>query len=109
MRLRFFFDAGSGVCLWAHDAETKERFGYAVELDDLNLPPVLRTEIAQLIADYDATIDWDDPGRTAEPDPGAISFGYEAGAPLRDRVIDLLPRLRAALGPAFKIESDYEA
>ena len=38
MRLRFFLDAGSGVCLWAWDAPAKQRFGYAVELDDVPLP-----------------------------------------------------------------------
>ena len=35
--VRFFFDAGSGVCLWAQDEATKQRFGYAVQLDDLDL------------------------------------------------------------------------
>lgn len=109
MKLRFFFDAGSGVCLWAQDEATKQRFGYSVDLHDLDLPPAMRAELTQLIVDYDATIDWDDPGRADEPDLGAISFGYEAEAPLRDRVRELLPRLRAALGSSFEIESDYEA
>lgn len=30
-RLRFFFDSGSGVCLWAGDAFTEDRYGLAVE------------------------------------------------------------------------------
>jgi hypothetical protein len=38
MLLRFFFDAGSGVCLWAYDAEAKARFGYPVEAEMLDIP-----------------------------------------------------------------------
>jgi hypothetical protein len=108
MRLRFFFDAGSGVCLWAQDDAAKQRFGYAVELDDLDLPHDLRADLVQLIADYDATIDWNNPGAAPDIDTGPISFGYEPDAPFRGRVEPLLPRLRAALGPEFAVESDYE-
>jgi hypothetical protein len=108
MRLRFFFDAGAGICLWAQDEAAKARFGYPVELDELGLSNALRSELMQLMADYDATIDWDDPGKTGELDTGPTVFGHEADAPLADRVRDVLPRLRAALGPGFKIESSYE-
>lgn len=107
MRLRFFLDAGAGVCLWAQDDAAKARFGYAVDLGDLPLPQDLRADLIQLMADYDATIDWNDPGNAAL-DAGPTVFGYEADAPFRDRIAALLPRLRAALGPDFAIESDFE-
>jgi hypothetical protein len=107
-RLRFFFEAGAGVCLWGQDEATKERFGYAVELDSLSLPSDLDAAFVQLMADYDATIDWDDPGRAGDLDTGPTTFGFETDAPFRDRVIALLPRLRAALGSCFEVESDYE-
>lgn len=103
MRLRFFLDAGSGVCLWAQDDAAKARFGYAVDLDDLKLPRDLAADLMHLMADYDATIDWNDPGNQ---DISPTVFGYEADAPMRDRVAALLPRLRAAL-PGFEIESDF--
>jgi hypothetical protein len=35
-------------------------------------------------------------------------FGYEENPPFVTRVRALLPKLRAALGPAFEIESDFE-
>jgi len=108
MRLRFFFDAGSGVCLWAQDEEAKRRFGYPVDLDALDLPRDLYADLARLIADYDATIDWNNPGATPDIDAGPTSFGYEPDAPFQDRVRRLLPRLRIALGPRFTVESDYE-
>ena len=109
MRLRFFFDAGSGMCLWAQDEATKQRFGYAVQLDDLDLPPDLRADLVQLIVDYDATIDWNNPGGSSDIDTGPISLGYETDAPFRDRGQALLHRLRPALGPEFIIECDHEA
>ena len=34
-KLRFFFDNFAGVCLWAGDIATMERFDYPVDLDML--------------------------------------------------------------------------
>ena len=102
MLLRFFFDAGSGVCLWAYDAEAKARFGYPVEADMLDVS-------AELRADYDDTFPWDDPGSGEGVEPSRTMFGYEENPPFVTRVRALLPQLRVALGPEFEIESDYEA
>jgi hypothetical protein len=106
--LRLFLDAGAGVCLFSQDDMTKARFGYSVELDELVLPRDLLTDLMALMADYDATIDWSDPAGAAGLDGGPVVFGYEEGAPFKDRVRELLPRLRAALGSDFQIESDFE-
>lgn len=108
MLLRFFFDAGSGVCLWAYDAEAKARFGYPVEAAMLDVPEELRAEIEQLVTDYDDTFPWDDPGSGESVEPSRAMFGYEENPPFVTRVRALLPQLRAALGPGFEIESDYE-
>jgi hypothetical protein len=108
MRLGFFFDAGSGVCLWAQDAEAKARFGYPVESGDLDIPDDLRAEIEQLVTDYNATFPWDDPGSGEIVEPGRTILGYEETPPFATRVRALLPQLRAAL-PGFEIESDWEA
>ncbi len=107
MRLRFFFDAGSGVCLWAQDDEAKARFGYPVEAGDLDIPAELRAEIEQLITDYDDTFPWDDPGGGGVVEPSRTMFGYEENPPFVTRVRALLPKLRAAL-PGVEIESDFE-
>lgn len=108
MRLRFFFDAGSGVCLWAQDAEAKARFGYPVEAAMLDIPDLLRAEIEQLVLDYDDTFPWDDPASGDPVAPDRTIFGYEETPAFATRVRELLPRLRAALGPGFEIASDYE-
>lgn len=109
MRLRLFFDAGSGVLLWAQDEAAKACFGYPVEAADLDVPDEMRAEIEQLVTDYDDTFPWDDPGSGAIVEPDRTMFGYEENPPFVTRVRALLPRLREALGPAYTIESDYEA
>jgi len=107
MRLRFFFDAGSGVCLWAQNEAAKTRFGYPVEAGDLDIPAELRAEIEQLITDYDDTFPWDDPGGGGVVEPSRTMFGYEENPTFVTRVRALLPKLRAAL-PGVEIESDFE-
>lgn len=102
--LRFFFDAGAGVCLWSQNDAARGRFGYAVELDELGLPSDVMAELDGLMADYDATIDWGDAGLSMGP----VAFGYEDDAPFKARVRDVLPKLRAALGTEFVVTSDFE-
>lgn len=70
-RLRYFFDAGSGVCLWAGDAATEARYGYAVALDALPLSDETRGALGRLIAAFDRSIDWADPGGTDARGAGA--------------------------------------
>lgn len=96
-RLRFFFDAGSGVCLWADNHEARESFGYAVKSDDLPLEPSTEARLERLIAWYDESIDWDDPG-TAWPwsDEEQARFDAEAQA--------ILALLRQELGTEYEIE-----
>ena len=108
MLVRFFFDAGSGVSLWAYDDEAKARFGYPVESDMLDVPAELRDEIDQLVQDYDDTFDWDDPGSGQGVEPDRTMFGFEENPPFVSRVRALLSKLRAAL-PEIVFESDYEA
>jgi hypothetical protein len=98
--LRFFFDAGSGVCLWSGNKAAEERFDYPVETARLNLPPDLAADLEQLITDYDADFPWDDPGTR---DPARLEYLRANEEGLYARVDALLPRLREALGPEFEI------
>lgn len=108
MRLRFFFDAGSGVCLWAQDEAAKARFGYPVEAAMLDIPEYLRAEIEQLVMDYDDTFPWDDPGSGLAVEASRPVSGWDDNPAFATRVRALLPVLRAALGPGVEIESDYD-
>ncbi len=106
-RLRLFLDAGAGVCLWSQDEATKARFGYPVDHQTLALTAGLLDALDQLIVDYDATINWDDPGASDPDGFGPAVFGFEPDAPFRERIQDLALRLREALGPDFEVSCDF--
>lgn len=60
--IRFFFDTGSNVCLWAGDDATQARHGYAIDANDLPLSTNTQRWLQHLIAWYDTSLDWDNPG-----------------------------------------------
>ena len=99
--LRYFFDAGSGICLWSGDEATRRRHGVAVSPDQLPLSEATRREINRLVAWYDTSIDWGDP---AGPSPWSPAerrrFDVAAQA--------LLDQLRAEL-ETFSIEDQRPA
>lgn len=64
--LRYFFDPGSGVCLWAENDEAKEKFGYPVEHWELPLSENAKRFLQHLVAWFDTSIDWSAPGDTDE-------------------------------------------
>lgn len=92
-RLRYFFDAGSGVCLWAGDAATQARYGYAVALDALPLSDETRGALGRLIAEFDRSIDWADP-------VGADVRGAGQAERFADAAREGLALLRRELAPS---------
>ena len=60
--LRVYFDPGAGTCLWAVDAAAKAEFGYDVALAALPVSPATRAVGEALVAEFDTSIDWEDPG-----------------------------------------------
>ena|SRR5215213_7406403 len=97
-RLRFLFDAGSGVCLWADNEAARESFGgSAVSSEDLPVSPETEARVERLIAWFDESVDWDDPGGPWPwtPDEQA-RFDAEAQA--------VLALLREELGAEYAIE-----
>ena len=96
-RLRFAFDAGAGVCLWAANEAAREDFGYPVSSDDLPLEPETQMRLERLIAWYDESVDWDDPGGPWPwTDEEQARFDAEARA--------VLALVRADLGAEYEIE-----
>jgi hypothetical protein len=59
--LRYFFDYGSGTCLWSSNEAANIRFGYPVELDDLDVPPAAKDLAFDLLRRFDISLNWDDP------------------------------------------------
>lgn len=88
---RFFFDAGSGATLWADTP---------IDLGQLAITQQLRDELSRLIERYDTSLNWDYP-----PDPGpwreaeCLDFNQAVRA--------ALARLRAELGPAWRIQDKF--
>jgi hypothetical protein len=96
-RLKYMFDAGSGICLWAANDAAHGRFGYPVDADGLPLSEGLSARVRRLLEWYDRGLDWDDPGGPSPWDAAEEArFGAEARA--------VLAALRAELGPEFEIE-----
>ena len=91
--IRFFFDAGSNVCLWAGDDATEERHGYDIDAADLPLSTNTRRWLHYLMAWYDTSLDWDNPG-------GPARWSDEEQARFRQAVQEGVARLRAELAPA---------
>jgi hypothetical protein len=96
---RFFFDAGSGTLLWAAPADQAE-WGYPIDLDRLPVGPALRAELAELVARYDTSLNWEYP-----PDPGP--WTGEEDRRFNADVRRVLGRLRAELGPAWEIRDEF--
>jgi hypothetical protein len=95
-KFRYFFDPGSGVCLWSGDDGTRERFDYPVESRKLPLSGNLQRRLDYVVAWYDTAINWDYP-----PDPSPWSD--EEWTRFRGETDALLGALRQALGPDFEI------
>ncbi len=96
---RYFFDPGSGICLWSGNDEARERFDYPVELSDLGLSENLLRQAFHLIAWYDTSLDWSYP---SNPSPWAESEKTRFHVASQN----LLSMLRQELGSEFEIHDE---
>lgn len=95
-KLRYFFDPGSGICLWSENDLARNTFGYPVDLSSLDLPALTKAQAQELIAQFDTSIDWSDP---TAPSP----WTDETRAQFEIAAARLLGSLRECLGVAFVI------
>lgn len=61
-KINYFFDSGSGICLWSADINTENAYGYAIEFDSIPLSSNTIKWLKYLIAWFDTAIDWTNPG-----------------------------------------------
>jgi len=95
-RLRFYFDPGSGICLWSGNDAARARFGYPVEAQSLPLTPPLVSRTNDLCSQVDETIRAGDRGSPSPWSHGRwVRFNADAQA--------LLALLRVELGPEFEV------
>lgn len=64
-KVRFFFDYGTGNCLWSADDDTDAAFGYPIDHRTLPLSPATIATIDDMLTWYDTSLNWEYP-----PDPG---------------------------------------
>jgi hypothetical protein len=95
-RLRFFFDTGSGICLWCDNDAARERFGYPVDLRDLPLPETICRRGYFVIAWYDTFMDW-------ELSPQPSKWWPREEAAFKAAAQELLTLLQQHLGSAFEL------
>ena len=93
-RLRFFFDTGSGVCLWSGNEAARQRYGYPVAPRTLPLPEDTSREMERLITWYDEWMDW---ASAPQPNPSWDEAAFTAAAR------QLLDKIRRELGPDYEI------
>jgi hypothetical protein len=94
-QLRYSFDTGSGICLWPDNAAAQARFGYAIDLRELELPDAIVAEGEQLLERWDTWMDWDNAPAALWTDEQFDAFATASKA--------FLLVLRASLGPDFEI------
>lgn len=95
-RLQYFFDPGSGVCLWSDNDLARGKFGYPVDLGDLPVTSTVKTRAEELIARFDTSIEWTNPsGPSPWSDMERELFEVEAAGLLRS--------FQECLGAEFEI------
>ena len=83
MVFRYFFDPGSGTCLWSANAETEARYDYPVDHHTLPISAALKQRLDRLTQWFDNDYDWDNPaGEGKWSDSEQQAFWREAAATL---------------------------
>lgn len=97
-KLRFFFDNFAGVCLWAGNTATMERFDYPVDLDMLPTPHDLAEAGDDLIARWERHVYGKQPWT---PGDSLAVFAGGCGA--------FVGRLKLALPDDYEIADEHTA
>ena len=100
-RLRYFFSPGSGVCLWAANDASRDRFDYAIEFDALPFSEQTRQAGIALCDRWDTSIDWDYP---PNPSPWSESEKVE----FYEAAEAWLLTVQQELGQAFEVINELD-
>jgi hypothetical protein len=94
--LRFFFDAGSGICFWSANEAAKLRFDYPVEVERLPLSASTQTAVNELLRLYDESFDWKNPA-------GPAPWTADQQKQFNLKVMETLKTAIKELGPDFEV------
>ena len=98
--LKFWFEHG-GFCVWANNEAAKNKFGYAVNHEDLPISRELKNELNALEARYHGCIDWTCP---SNPSP----WPHEEWERFRSDAKNVYARLQKELGNAYHITNEID-
>ncbi|CAA6822022.1 MAG: Unknown protein [uncultured Sulfurovum sp.] len=102
-KLRFFFDAGSGICMWSANDNSKEKFGdYPIECNQLPISENLWRKLSYLTAWYDTCIDWSYP---PNPTPWSTSECHR----FNKEVLSVLNDVTRELGKEYIIQNEFKS
>ena len=100
-RIRFFFDAGSGVCFWAGNDFAREKYGYPIDANQLPLSQHLCSDAEALIKLFDTNIDWGNPS-------GKSPWSSEESEVFKQRVKSFFAKVQNELGSGFELVDESE-
>jgi len=101
-QLRFFFDYGSGVCIWAGNEHAQKKFeSYPIESNILPISKTLKNELDCLIVEYDSSLNWDDP---SNPSP----WTKEQKNDFSSRADIIYVKLENELGSKYELKNEFK-
>lgn len=97
---RFFFDPGSGTCLWSASKEAETLYDYPVDHHSLPISEELKQRLDQLVLEFDTDYDWENP-------PGDGKLSDEQRDTFWGRVDEAIAMLRRELpAPDYKFRDE---
>jgi hypothetical protein len=99
-KLRFFFDGGSGTCLWSGNDLAQQTWGYAVNHQKLPLNERTIIRLNEIIRWYDEGFDWDNPADPCKWERGECEK-------FTSTACELLATVREELGADFDIVDEF--
>lgn len=85
-----------GPCLWGGNLITQEKYGYAIDVDNLPLSPQTKERVKEMIRWHDTALDWDNPG-------GDSPWTDEENERFEKAETELYEDLKKELGDEFEI------
>lgn len=98
--LRFWFEHG-GVCLWAENEIARNKFGYAINNENLPISRELKNELNTLEVRYHGCLDWSCP---SNPSP----WSHEQWECFRVDAKNVYDRMKNELGNAYHVIDEID-
>lgn len=99
--LKYWFEHG-GTCIWSMNDDARNKFGYAINNEELPISKTLVNELYALETEYHSYLDWDYP-------PSPSPWTEEQKNDFTNRANDLYIKLKLELGSNFEIINEIDS